>query len=674
MQRWSFRLTQTLRTFLRRGAMLLLVPVIATAVTISPLTTRSANAADLGSLSALTSFTNGLSSCAIETVGWVICPTMRSIAKLADYGFTYINQSFMKIDYNIQANDSGTFKAWDIMKNIANALFVVAFMVLIYSQLTGRGNGGYNIKRLLPRLIIAAIAVNISYYLCVVLIDITNILGDSILNILNGVADRVGTQIMPIDASPNPYVNGTLTQITSWILGKTAYAWIFLAPLAAVTVSIATISAATLILLIMRKTIVAVLILAAPVLFVAYLLPNLERFFYQGSRLFIQLLILYPIMAILLGAGQIVSATIVSIGANDANYRVSGDSYLSLNGGTGSAVTDMVAAAAAVLPLLAVWFLFKNMSSIMSTAGSRLSASIKSRRGSDDKDARVTGKATIGAANAKNANPLERMGRRQAFSRNRRHSSLAGSALDGEGTAGSQSGIKRGSGLNQNATQNALDAASRANEMTGEDAAKRLEELQNARIDGQADGIDIDSALANAVEGQNGKQDDEKHVTAKDLFNDLNKAHESKDKDRKFNAGPAPAGGGSEQSGSPQPTAPTTSYRAPSLAQSGNIVSGGAPAGGSTRIVAVPVQIDASSLLGQQNKQSSPDAIGQPPVSATEEKAKARAQKYLYEADQNVEQARDEIDILGRGKQAPDEPPHTSVSHDKEDEDHKDNR
>jgi hypothetical protein len=46
----------------------------------------------------------------------------------------------------------------------------------------------------------------------------------------------------------------------------------------------------------------------------------------------------------------------------------------------------------------------------------------------------------------------------------------------------------------------------------------------------------------------------------------------------------------------------------------------------------------------------------------------------LYEADQNVEQARDEIDILGRGKQAPDEPPHTSTSRGKEDKDNKDNQ
>ncbi|MCA9327380.1 hypothetical protein KDA14_02520, partial [Candidatus Saccharibacteria bacterium] len=102
---------------------------------------------------------------------------MRSIAKLADYGFTYINQNFLRVDYSISANNSGTYKAWELMRTIANALFVVAFMVVIYSQITGRNSGGYSIKRILPRLIVAAIAVNISWYICVVFIEISNILG-----------------------------------------------------------------------------------------------------------------------------------------------------------------------------------------------------------------------------------------------------------------------------------------------------------------------------------------------------------------------------------------------------------------------------------------------------------------------------------------------------------------
>lgn len=43
------------------------------------------------------------------------------------------------------------------MRNIANVVFVVMFLVVIYSLLTGRGVGNYNIKRMLPRFIVGAI-------------------------------------------------------------------------------------------------------------------------------------------------------------------------------------------------------------------------------------------------------------------------------------------------------------------------------------------------------------------------------------------------------------------------------------------------------------------------------------------------------------------------------------
>lgn len=676
MQRWSSGLSQALRTFLRRGALFVLGGTMAVTVSLSPVATQPANAASLfgDALGGLTSFTNSLSSCAIETVGWVICPTMRSIAKLADYGFSYINKGFLRIDYSLAANSSGTYKAWEMMRNIANALFVIAFMAIVYTQLTGRASGGYNIKRLLPRLVIAAIAVNVSYYLCVIMIDFSNIIGNALLEGLNELAKRVGPSVMPIEKSPTGNDTGTLTQITSAILSSPSVAWVLLAPVAAVTISVATITAAALILLIMRKTVVAMLILISPILFVAYLLPNLERFFSQGARLFLQLLLLYPILALLLGAGQIVSATISTAGSEDANYRVTGDSYFSRNGGSGSAITDLTAAGAAVVPLLGAWFLFKNMNSIMSTAGSRLTASIRSRTGQDDKEARVTGKATVGAANAKNTGGLGHLvGRRQAFSRNRRKSSLSGSSLRKEDGGGTKAGLPTGRN-NAQAEQNALNAAGKTG---SEEAAKKFEELQNARINGEADGLDVDSLATEALSGapdQNGK-DEEKHVTAKDLFNNLNQSHESKDKDRKFASGPAPAGGGGGQSGgagTAQPTAPSSSYRAPAMAQNNNIVSGTTPATGHTKIVAVPVQIDGSALLGQNSSHHPPDNITQPPISGTEEKAKTRAQKYLFESDKQLDETRDAIDIFGH-KDAPTEQPHTSTQHDDNEDDKKDN-
>lgn len=676
--RWSDRLSSVLSAQLRRGVLFVLALLTAGTLTLTPMLSDTANA-QLGGLTSLLgaggSLTDGLSSCAIETVGWVICPTMRSIARLADYGFTYINSNFLKIDYSIASNTSGTYRAWELMRNIADALFVVAFMFIVYSQLTGRG-GGYNIKRLLPKLIISAVFVNMSYYICVAIVDVINVIGDSILYIFvdpqNGIATKIGSSVMPIGgkAASAAFQDGTLTTITASVLGKTGVAWVLLAPVAAVVISIATICAAGLVLLIMRKTVIAMLILGSPVLFVAYLLPNLERFFFQGVRLFVQLLLLYPIIALLLGAGQIVSATIVSVGSNDANYRVSGDSYFAKNGGSGSAITDLTAAAAAVVPLLGVWFIFKNMSQLMNTAGARLSASVAGRRGGKDEEkAKVTGNAVAGAAKSATSGIGNFGNRRQAFSRNRRRSSLGGSSQFGEGengnaasTAGAATRQPAGAANGQDALQNSIQGQN-------EDLIKQLDERGEAKISGDADGLNIENAMADAIAQGNAKEQENKKLTAKDLFNNINKAHESKDKDRKFSSGPAPAGsGGQQNSGGPQqPSAPGTSYRAPQMAQSGNIISGGS-AQQPVKIVAVPVQIDASALVGQGQKnhmQQPPNNVAQPPISGTEEKAKARAQKYLYDSQRDIDEARDKMDILGN-KDKPVEPPHTDTPENKD--------
>lgn len=678
-QRWSKLKTEPLRKLLQRGALFVLAPLMMLTITLSPIATQPANAQLSVAQMLGGSLTNGLSTCAIETVGWVICPTMRSIAKLADYGFTYINSSFLKLDYSLSSDTSGTYKAWEIMRNIANALFVVAFMALIYSQLTGKASGGYSLKRLLPRLIICAVLVNLSYFLCQILVEASNIIGGSLLDILVGLAKNVGPSIMQIGADPNAFQNGTLSVITSAIMAKTGYAWVLLAPTAAVTISIATITAAGLILLILRKVVVAMLILVSPILFVAYLMPNLERFFFQGFRLFIQLLLLYPIIALLLGAGQIVSATIVSIGSGDKNdsYRVTGDNYMSMNSGSsGSAVTDLTAAAAAVLPLLGVWFLFKGMNNIMSTAGSKLSASVAGRRGGDDdKKARVTGKASAGASSLKNAAGIGGvLGRKQAFSRNRRRRSLGGSALTVGGENNLAGDNKQGM-ANRRPTSDTNAALQES--ILGENDARgnKTEDIANAKIaDTEAGDMNVESAVAAAMAANQDQgtpaKEQEKQKTAKDIFNNLNRGHESKDKDRKFGSGPAPAGGGGSQStgGGAQPSAPSHSYKAPNIAQGGNIITGGSQQQ-PTHIVAVPVAVDASSLLNnsKQSGMHPPENVSQPPISGTEEKAKARAQKYLFDADKQVDDARDDLDIFGN-KDRPTEPPHTSTKDDNEED------
>jgi len=520
MQRWSNKMAEPLRILMRRGVLFVMVTIMAVITSLSPFVTQPANAA-------VGDFSLGGNSCAVETVGWVLCPTMRSIARLADKGFVYINQESLSIQYSLFGGNSRTFTTWEIMRNIANALFVIVFLYIIYTYLVGR-NGGYSFKRLLPRLLIAAIAVNLSYYLGVILVDISNIVGDSLWEIMKNIYGSGNSNpVMPLGGSPRPEEEGNITKMAAAVMGSTGMVWALLPPLAIVSISVAVISAAMVILVIMREALVATLILASPVLIVLYLLPNLERFASQAMQLFIQLLILYPIIAVLLGTGQIVSLAAGSWGVESTFY----------GGGSTSVVPDLIAAAAAVVPLLGIWFVFKNLSSVMSSAGSRLSASIKSRGGKDDKDARVTGKATAGAAAVKNTaglgNPL---GRKSAFNRNRRRKSLGGSALANEG--GDAFGDK---GLAARRANSPFEALQNALSGGAEKDTKKQDELKGELAGAEVNAenpneVNLEKAAAESLsasmDGKNDKQQPDKPKTAKDIFNNLNRGHEAKDKDR----------------------------------------------------------------------------------------------------------------------------------------------
>ena len=104
----------------------------------------------------------GTTSCALEGIGWVICPATNFLAGAMDWMFDILS-SFLTVRPVQTTQDNALFRSWSVMRNFANVAFVIAFLIIIYSQITGVGITNYGLKRLLPRLIIAAILVNISY-------------------------------------------------------------------------------------------------------------------------------------------------------------------------------------------------------------------------------------------------------------------------------------------------------------------------------------------------------------------------------------------------------------------------------------------------------------------------------------------------------------------------------
>lgn len=327
-----------------------------------------------------------VSSCSYDNMGWVICPVLRATAQAADYGFTFISQNFLKIEVTFYNTQSGAAQAGAIIRTLANALFVVAFLIIVYSLITGRGVGNYNIKRLVPRFILAVIFVNASFFICQAIVDLSNVLGVTIQGILvNGVAKNIGPSAMPLASQLGKFDSAPLAEIVSGVVSKPDVAWVLLAPMAAVVMSSAIICAILIVVLIVRKALIVALILLAPLAFFAYLLPNTSDYFSKWMRLFLHTLLLFPIIAVLIGTGQIVSASIVRAGG--ADYKVENDEiYIkSARSPNASSTLYLVAAGAAVLPLAGTWYAFKAAVSGIDAAGARISQN-GIRRSSRERD------------------------------------------------------------------------------------------------------------------------------------------------------------------------------------------------------------------------------------------------------------------------------------------------
>lgn len=320
-------------------------------------------------------------TCSLEGVGWIVCPVLRSAAKAADYAFTFISQSFLGLELTLFDSGSGVQQAWRVMWNIANVGFVLALLWVIYGHITGNAAGTYNIKRMLPRMIIGAVLVQVSFYVSQLLVDLSNIVGAAINNILGGIATSIGPSGMPLSTQVGSYDSVTLAGITGGILGNTHVAWVLIAPLSAIVLLSALICAALIVVLIVRKTLVMALVLLSPLAFVAYLLPSTEHLFSRWLKLLLQTLLLFPVVAILLGTGQIVSASILKAGTGAGGYQVQNDDYVHPRETTNSSATlRLVAAGAAVLPLAGTWYAFRAAMSGTESAVARVKRG--SQRGS----------------------------------------------------------------------------------------------------------------------------------------------------------------------------------------------------------------------------------------------------------------------------------------------------
>jgi len=249
-------------------------------------------------------------SCNIDSMGWIICPTMTVVARISDSALSVII-SFLTIKPSILDMGSKTHEAWSYFRNIANVLFAVMFMWVIFSQVSNVGISNYGIKKMLPKLIIGAILVNASFIICQGAVDLSNVLG----NALSDFFDKIAGSVQSTEAAG---VGETFSAVILGGLALTgALALAFLAISVPTLLAVLLVLISVVVILIARQAIVILLIAISPVAFVAWLLPNTEGLFKKWLGLLKGMLVVFPIISLLYGAGRLASA-VLNNAAGDA--------------------------------------------------------------------------------------------------------------------------------------------------------------------------------------------------------------------------------------------------------------------------------------------------------------------------------------------------------------------
>lgn len=285
--------------------------------------------------------------CAAELNGFgsIICSGQNLFATITDILYGTIAK--MLVDQTELTKSDTVRKHWGNFLTIANIILIIAFLVVIYSTATSTGGlSNYDVKKLLPRIIIFAIAINLSFYICMALVDLSTIVGKGIFGLLMGGST----------GAPPQLINSA--QKTAGVLESAGIvvAMVAIAAVLVILVGAPIILAllAIVFALVVRGIALMILVIVSPVAIALYLFNNqgLSKGFTMWRDNYIKLLLVYPLFMLVWGGTRVVSGLVNQ-----------GD-----QGGINALFVLLVETICLITPALSIMPLFKASGDIMGKA------------------------------------------------------------------------------------------------------------------------------------------------------------------------------------------------------------------------------------------------------------------------------------------------------------------
>ncbi len=250
---------------------------------------------------------------------WIVCPVVNDILvpviNFIDNMITdQLNVKTSAIFCDTGDTCKAYYAAWQSFRNIALGLMTIAGLAIVIAQALGMEIlDAYTIRKTLPRLLIAAVAITLSWPLMRFLINLSDDLGFGVRHLIyapfSGLSDTLdlsfGGGIANIFGSAGVGVGA----VAGWLVLGGFGALIAYAGTAALAVFVA------ILVLILRQVAIILLMLLAPIAIIMYILPNTQRVYRLWWESFSKALLMFPLIAAFIATGRVFSAIAIHNGS-----------------------------------------------------------------------------------------------------------------------------------------------------------------------------------------------------------------------------------------------------------------------------------------------------------------------------------------------------------------------
>jgi hypothetical protein len=328
------------------------------------------------------------SSCYFRGVKSLLCTFSNFLGALTDSAFNII-ESFVRFPAKILRSQSGAgeinlYTAWKTFRDIANVVLIIIILVSVFSQITGWRVSSLGVRNNLPRFLVAAVLVNLSFFFCQIAIDVSNIVGAGINGLFSN-GKRVLFEALSLpsgqDSTIVSIVTGALSFVVVGGLIITAAFLIItnLVILLPVLLSALVTATMTLLALLARQIFIVILILVSPIVFALSGTQATSKYTKRWWQMLFGVLVVYPLVSLAFGVGDFAYSIISAI--NHVNK--------------GSFFIDIAALALLFLPLTLVPKIMKESITKLPLVGDRLSRlsdrSARRTRGAIERTGLVSG-------------------------------------------------------------------------------------------------------------------------------------------------------------------------------------------------------------------------------------------------------------------------------------------